>query len=150
MSEVCNSPANLALFWASPQSLSFHCDWVLRSAVTATVGFTFFKYVQVYLLTNLLESPFYFFLLRHQNSAQKFLGLFGGNTLTHPLVYFGLPLLFSQMHSTYGVYLTVAEIFAMIAEILFIRLVFKTPTAATVIVLSLANLFSWWFGAYLS
>ena len=150
MREVCNDPVSLALFWGSPSNLSAHCDWALSSIITPTSHVSFFAYVRVFLLTNILEAPFYAVVLRKQGLGKKFLGLFAANALTHPIVYFGFPIVFSRLAWTYGSYLTFSEAFAIFAEIAFIRVCFKTNSGETSVLLTLANVFSWWMGIYFS
>ena len=79
----------------------------------------------------------------------KGLALLSANLLTHPIVYFLLPYLFARTGHRYAVYLTVAESFAAVAEIAWVRRHWQTGLPRTIAWVLLANLFSWWIGGAL-
>jgi hypothetical protein len=145
----CNDPATLVLYWLNPQALSSDCGWALQSSAQI-VSVPLLTYLKVFLITNILESPFYFWVLQKYSWKQKILTLLCANLLTHPFVYFVFPMIFARMNLSYASYLTTAEAFAFIVEILFVCRVLKTDKLKTSTALFLANIFSWWIGLLLS
>lgn len=144
----CSAPGSLALFWLRPEILSAQCDWYLQVPAGVT-AFHPLAYLRTFALTCLLEAPFYFYLLRQERWASRLLALLSGNLLTHPIVYFLLPYLFARAGQTFAVYLTVAETFAAVAEMIWIHLLWRTGRVRTCVLILSANLFSWWIGSAL-
>ena len=142
---TCNDPLTLALFWLGPEIIVPQCDWFLRGTVTATI-FEPLGYLKTFALTNLLEAPFYFWLLREHSVRVRGTALFSANLLTHPIVYFLLPYGFSLLGASYGTFLAVGEGFALLSEIALLRVVWKTSLSRTTLLIFLGNLFSWWVG----
>lgn len=123
-----------------------HCEWALETAIQSTAT-DIFPYFKTFITTILLEAPFYFYLLSRFSFRKRLLGLLTANVLTHPIVYFLIPMVLSSLNVKYGFYLTLAEGFAVIAEITFVVLIFQTQLMPTLLLLAMANLFSWWVGA---
>jgi hypothetical protein len=112
---------------------------------------SFSIYLLVFLLTCLLESPFYFFLLKSYKPfyRQPLLALFIANLSTHPMVCFGIPALVAHYGGSYGVSNSIGEVFAPTLEALLLWRVWKVPAAQAIAGAIVANVFSWWVGVYL-
>jgi hypothetical protein len=106
-------------------------------------------YATVFFKTCFLESPFYFWCFRSKNFFRSLQILLTANFLTHPLIFFVFPLLFSR----YVPAALWAELFAATVEMLFIGYLvsrargLKAGTIAGLIIV-LANLFSWEVGMF--
>ena len=99
-----------------------------------------FVYFYIFFQSNLLEVPFYYFFLKKNNSFLKILTLTTAiNSLTHPIVFFGL----MNLKNSYLQNILVAETFAILTEALFfyfvLNLNFKRAFSGSFI----ANLVSW-------
>ncbi len=104
------------------------------------------SYAYIFLQSCALEMPIYLALANRTPRWQMALGIFAMNSVTHPVVFFGimnLPLTF--LHT-----ILLAEAFAVVTEALvltrFARLNLRRAMTASVV----ANLFSWQFGPVLT
>ena len=145
MSHHCNDPLTLALFWFRREAISAQCEWALNTAVQPTYT-SVVEYLKAFAITNLLEAPFYFWLLRRLPFPRQFFYLICSNLITHPAVYFLFPYIFYKGGQSYALFLTIAEGFAFAAEALFIYLKAGTAFCSTALFVTIANLFSWWVG----
>jgi hypothetical protein len=112
-------------------------------------GYTL-DYFFVFFKTCLAESPFYYFCFRRLPFTKFLSYLLLANFLTHPIVFFVIPLLFSK----YITAALVGEAFAPLVEMTFAFVVLsKTQTKTTAslgaVVILLANLFSWEVGMFI-
>ena len=137
-------------FALTPLCLLRHFDPSLRDLRSAcrfagAFGLSF-GYFRVFLITCLLESPFYWFAAAPWPPRSRLALLLGGNLLTHPAVYFFLPCLIKN----YLACALVSEAFAAGAEALLAAwLLSRDPSgrpwrSAALVVL--ANLVSWQIG----
>lgn len=106
-------------------------------------------YATVFFKTCLLEAPFYAWCLRRESFLKTVQLILSANFLTHPIVFFVFPLLFSH----YVPAALSAEVFAAGAEMLFIGLWMKSSYGAragwsSAFIILLANLFSWEVGMF--
>lgn len=141
-----------ALFPFTPLGLLLRFDpRSLAYENACSFGWTFgpfFDYFKVFLITCLLELPFYFWVFRGSPWPARLSSLTLANFCTHPLVFFAFPCLFRF-------YLTGAlasEAFAIGAEGLLVALWASRlglPPGSAVAAAGLANLFSWQVGIYL-
>ena len=114
-----------------------------------TEPFSFLEYLPFFLKTFVLELPIYFLFLRTLKNVPVILKM---NTVlnlaTHPVVFFIIPLILTQLNATYLHYLVVAEIFAPLVEALVLFKVYKISLGRAVLAALCANLFSWSVGIY--
>ncbi len=109
--------------------------------------FDLLQYVKVFGSTLILELPFYLLALRGVQRLGRRLEVWtAANLLTHPMVYFGLPMLFAYFAGSYRAMLLTAEVFAPLAEMAFCRWA-GVSWRRTLWILA-ANLFSWHVGAW--
>lgn len=111
-------------------------------------GYTL-DYFFVFMKTCLAESPFYYFCYRRLPFSKFFAYLLFANFLTHPIVFFIMPLLFSK----YIAAALAGEAFAPLVEAIFAYVVLiktqsKRHALAGALVIVLANLFSWEVGMF--
>lgn len=132
MSESCFYP------WVIIKPLSILCSTVLDQPVGLT-EITFKFYLLLFVITNLLELPFY------QLSLKRTLIL---NLATHPFVIWVLPYLGKNLNWTILHYIFVAESTAFIIEALILKMIFKYNWSSAFIVAAAANLFSWSVGVW--
>ena len=133
--------------------LNAECAWLL-SRTSVPTAFHLFSYLKIFTGNLLLELPFYFLALYRFLSWKKILAvLLLGNLLTHPLAYFGLPYLMSELSVSYGIMLAYAEVMAVLVEIIFCNWIVRQANQKlsyySLGLILLANLFSWNFGVYL-
>lgn len=100
-------------------------------------------YLKVFILTCLLEFPFYFVCL----GRRAFIATLILNLATHPMVSFGIPYL--MRGEDYYLCLWVGEVFAPALEGFLLGYVWKVKWTRAVSIAILANLVSWWVGVYL-
>lgn len=102
---------------------------------------TFFVYLYIFLQSNLLEVPFYYYFLKgNNNKFFKILGLITViNSLTHPIVFF----LIMNMKLYYIVNILIAESFAIISETILVQKIFKSKFLLAFTASFIANLVSW-------
>ncbi len=139
----CTDVFTLFFYGFFPERIPEVCAWVLSGSVVPTQS-SLLQYLTVFGCTLALECPFYFLLLKHFTISKIFLILFLANLVTHPLVYWGFPLLFQG--KTEAFYLMIAESFAIAAETVTAASLQRKITLKTFIFISLANLFSWTIG----
>ncbi len=141
----CLTPVSLILnaYQANPG-----CTEIYQSAVTTDAG-GLAEYLPVFLMTCLLEFPIYFLFLFRQSSFIRLVLIgFLLNLATHPIVYLGMPILFSKWELNYLQYLLIAEFFAPFVEAILLRKVFHTSWRMAIWAATVANLFSWTVGVY--
>lgn len=138
----CITPWNLAI-----NLLHEHrCQFIYDSPVTND-PFALLDYLPYFLKTFLLELPIYLLLLRGLKSLRQILLInLVVNLATHPIVFFGIPLLL--INGTYLQYLIIAEIFAPAVEAWLLFQIFKIRPGRAILAALLANLFSWGVGVY--
>ena len=145
MTISCNSPLVLFQFFSHNQSILEFCDWYLQSP-TQISQIDFFTYFLALGLTCILELPFYFIILNKFNFKTKLLILVSANLLTHPFIYFALPIIFSKIQIPFFIYYLTAETFAPIVESLFMIFVIKINWKNSILTMFIANICSWWVG----
>jgi hypothetical protein len=124
------------------------CVELYQSSIPTDAS-SFTEYLRVYLMTFILEWPWYFLFLRfYQSGLRILITNFVLNIATHPIVYLVLPQIFSRFDQTYIRYLIIAEIFAPTVEALILRYTFKIPWKTAIVSSLFANLFSWTVGVY--
>jgi len=106
-------------------------------------------YATVFFKTCFLEAPFYFWCLRRENTYRSLQILLTANFLTHPIVFFIFPLIFSR----YVPAALWAELFAAGAEMLFVGYLMarshgRLSGVSAALMILLANLFSWEVGMF--
>jgi len=111
-------------------------------------GFTY-DYLIVFLKTCICESPFYFICFRKEPFLKFMKYLIAANLLTHPIVFFVIPVLFDK----YITSALVAEAYAAVGEMIFVAILLsrkesKMTVALGVLLIALANLFSWEVGMF--
>ena len=138
----------------SPLGILGHFPWNLATVpdVCSFQGAYSFHldYFFIYLRTVLLEAPFYLWLFFPAGLANGTAILFFANLLTHPLVFFAFPCLGQSTLFS----LLAGELFAAAVEVLFVlwlrsRLIPQVSRRRCVVVIVLANLFSWQMGIFL-
>lgn len=145
---VCNDPLNLLYYWFIPQRLGVHCHWRLAAQmVSGEIGLA--QYLVPFLFTLLLESIFYFLLLKKYSYRKRVFWLLIANLATHPLVYLAFPRVFGAFTLSYASYLTFSELFAPALEVLILWRFAKAGLPRAVLLIVWANLFSWWVGSSL-
>lgn len=108
-------------------------------------------YVQIFLLTCLLELPIYWRFTRRQLGAfNVFRMLLTLNLATHPAVTWLFPWIFSKTDLMVRDYLLVSELFAIVVETIIITSIYKVRLPKAFVVSLFANLFSWWVGLYVA
>jgi hypothetical protein len=125
------------------------CAIELRSAIDPS-----FPEWQLYLkgfgLTLLLEAPIYAWFLRERlGFLRKSLFILAVNVATHPMIWFVFPELFSKFEADIGAYVIFSELFAPLVEGLLLKFAFGISSRFAFVGAAVANLFSWWIGAYL-
>ena len=124
------------------------CTEIYQSAVATDAG-GFAEYLPVFVVTCLFEFPVYFlFLFRESSFIRMVLITLLVNLATHPIIYLGMPAVFSHWDMTYLQYLLIAESFAPIVEALLLKKVFHSSWRMAIWSATIANLFSWTVGAY--
>lgn len=141
----CADPLTLFFFWFSPQHIDPICEYAV-SAVAQPVPFVPLEYLKQFALTNVLEAPFYLWLLRAWPARRGMKLMILANLATHPLIYFLFPFLCHHMELHYATYLTISENFAIFAEIAIAYRFGRQSFLKTAIAIALANIFSWWVG----
>ncbi len=106
-------------------------------------------YLYIFLQSNFLEVPFYFFLLRAFLPKSKLEAVFLlslMNSLSHPIVFFGL----MSLPMSYLSVILIAEIFAITSEAVFLHKTQKIPLMLALKTSTIANLVSWQLGPVLT
>lgn len=121
----------------------------IYAMIVSDVQFSLVEYLTVFSKTYGLELIIYFFFLRQKYNWREILKInLIINLATHPIVYFGFPLLFSKLQYNYFQYLVVAEIFAPAIEALLLKKIYHFSWKIAITAAVLANLFSWTIGVY--
>lgn len=131
-----------------PAEISLNCDFILNHLVQPT-EFHLNSYLSAFLLTCLLEAPFYLWAFRFSLLFKSITLLFIANIITHPIIYFLLPWFFSLLKMNTLSFIVIAEIFAPITEAIILWRFAKLPIGRALIMMILANIFSWYIGAWL-
>ena len=101
------------------------------------------EYLPYFLKTFILELPIYFIFLTRMHSFFRIVMInLVLNLLTHPLIFLGMPVMFEKFGFTYLQYLLIAEIFAPLAEGIFLNYAFKVEGRTAFRAAVMANLFS--------
>ena len=151
MNAVCFAPPSLVLGLLAPDRLDETCR-TLQASQGGGAGMDAGAYALVFFVNCLLEAPAYAIAGRILGRspltvAGQILGL---NLATHPAVYFALPALAEMQGWTLLSQASISEGFAFAAEALLLRAVWRYPWRSAAVASVLANLTSWWIGAYLS
>jgi hypothetical protein len=151
MNAACLAPPFVVLDLAAPGRLSAACRTVL-SGEAGAADITFAAYALVFLVNCLLEAPAYGISARIMGRSRlAALGqIIGLNLATHPAVYFALPSLAESLGWSLLTQVSVSEIFAFAVEAALLRGIWAYPWRSAALASALANLSSWWAGAYLS
>ncbi len=147
MNAPCNTPLDLFYTYFIPEKVSERCSYLGLLPVTPT-AFHAAIYLGAFGLTLLLEFPFYFFALGKMPFRRKLMVLLLANLATHPAIYFLFPWLGSLLNVNYQNYLLFAEVFVPLVEAFLIIKFWKVPIVKGLFWMLLANLASWWIGAY--
>jgi hypothetical protein len=151
MNAACLAPPFVVLDLLAPGRLGAACRTVL-SGEAGAADVTLAAYALVFLANCLLEAPAYgVFAHIMGRSRQAALGqIIGLNLATHPAVYFVFPSLAESLGWSLLTQVSVSEIFAFAVEAALLRGIWAYPWRSAVLASALANLSSWWAGAYLS
>lgn len=97
-------------------------------------------YLYIFLQSNLLEVPFYHWILRRKKSFLKSTLLVSAiNSLTHPIVFFVI----MNFETSYLQKILIAEGFAVVAETAFFSRILGFPLLRAFCAAVVANLVSW-------
>ena len=144
----CSDPLSLSQVLLYSPSVSEKCEFILNSQTKiTTVSFT--EYSMFFFMTCALEFLFYFIALNKMSFRHRIFAILICNTITHPMVYFFFPWIFSVMKLEYKFYLLFAEVFAPAVEALFLVTIYTQRVKRAMVFMALANLFSWAVGAFL-
>lgn len=99
-----------------------------------------FMYLYIFLQSNLLEVPFYYFFYKKDFDLKKILTTTTAiNSLTHPIVFFVI----MNLKNTYLTNILFAEFFAVITESLFFYFFLNRSYKKAFMASFIANLISW-------
>jgi len=146
----CFTPAALYSFLLDKTSLEPLCLWALMLKPPSH-SVSFGSYLGVFLVTVVLESPFYLLALR----GRKFRPLARAgflvalNLATHPFIFLALPPLVAAFGGKTFQTLILAETFAPMVEAMILFRFGRIRFLAALSYAIVANLFSWWAGLYL-
>jgi len=150
MTADCVSPLSLWLSFTSSPSLRLACQVILEGTTEAT-HMPFQQYLVFFMLTCLMEGPIYWWATPHILSPlRRIFVIFWVNIATHPVVTWVFPLLFSRLHRPNRETILTSELFAPVIEALMLKFQFKLPWHRALLASGVANLLSWWGGAYLA
>ncbi|MGO9544746.1 MAG: hypothetical protein ACLPPF_08125 [Rhodomicrobium sp.] len=152
MNAACFAPPGIVLGLFAPGMLGETCRVLQLSEAGGSEDISAAAYGLVFLVNCILEAPAYAIAGRIMGRpAHAILGQIAGlNLATHPAVYFVLPVLAERLGWTLLTQAAVSEVFAFTVEAALLRAVWKYPWRAAAAASFLANLTSWWSGAYLS
>lgn len=140
----CITPWNL--IW---NLFNVHQCSEIYELTTLTEPFSFMEYLPFFLKTFALELPIYFIILRQLKNIPTVLQI---NTVlnlaTHPIVFFVIPIILTNLGANYLHYLATAEIFAPLIEALILFRIYKLSLARSLTAAISANLLSWSVGIY--
>lgn len=146
----CYTPFTILLAWVHSDSVRTQCLAALENESVRYDG-TFSKYLSIFALTCLIEFPFYW--MAGKRAGRKIKDILAQtiilNLATHPLVLWVFPL----WGEIYGLNMlqttTFSELFALIVEALLMFYLFRFSWRIAFTTSLLANLASWWLGAYI-
>ncbi len=152
MNPGCFAPPGVVLGLIAPGMLDEACHAVQINEAGGTADITFPAYALVFFVNCILEAPAYGIGGRIMGRGPRAVAgqIAGLNLATHPCVYFLLPALAERAGWTLLTQASVSEVFAFAVEAALLRAVWKYPWHAAAAASFLANLTSWWTGAYLS
>jgi hypothetical protein len=151
MNAACLAPPGILLGLLAPGRLDEACR-ALQLSKDDLAGVTFWAYLLVFLVNCVLETPAY-------GIAGRMLGrpartvlaqILLLNLATHPAVYFAWPALAGKLGWTLLTLYGISELFAFAVEAALLRAVWAYSWRSAALASALANLSSWWAGAYLS
>lgn len=149
MLQQCVTPPLIWQFFSGDSGISLACQSLLMFPTEAT-RMGVWTYLGVFVLTCVLETPFYFYGLTGLPARRRGLAIFALNLATHPLVTWGWPFLFAKLGRSYGELVLASEIFAPLVEMLILHFAFHQSWRRSALVAIAANLFSWWVGPFVA
>ncbi len=151
MNAACLAPRGIVLGLLAPGQLDEACRTLLLSKDDLE-GVTFWAYLLVFLVNCALETPAYGIAGRTMGRPARTVlaQIFLLNLATHPAVYFAWPALSQSLGWTLLTLYSASELFAFAVEAALLRTVWTYSWRSAVLASALANLSSWWAGAYLS
>src|SRR5580704_15150772 len=90
MTAACYTPVALVKLYFASNLLQPDCFWILKTA-PRPADVTLEYYLLIFLITCLLEAPFYFWCLTGRSLGSKISATVLLNLATHPVVYFAFP-----------------------------------------------------------
>ncbi len=152
MNAACFAPPGIVLGLFAPGMLGEACRVLQLSEAGGAADITAAAYALVFSVNCILEAPAYAIAGRIMGRPlHAVLGQIAGlNLATHPTVYFVLPVLAERLGWTLLAQASVSEVFAFAVEAALLRAFWQYPWRAAAAASFLANLTSWWAGAYLS
>ncbi len=150
MEPPCLTPFTILQFLWN-REVSFGCELQLLS-LDAPASFTFWMYLQIFLTTCVLESPFYLGYARWKKKPWwlAISLLFLANLATHPAVVFLVPRLAARYRWHAYASVLIQETFAPLLEALIAKKMLRIGWIAALALAFSANLFSWWVGEWLT
>lgn len=103
------------------------------------------NYLYIFTQSCLLEIPFYLIFIKRPK-LEKTAFVFAMNSMTHPIVFFGL----MNLSMTFLQNILVAEAFAILSESFALNLLLKMDWKRAALASLLANLVSWQLGPVLT
>jgi len=147
---ICHLPHHLFLYWFFPRALTATCQaYFADTSLNGIFGVPAGTYFPLFLLTNCLELPFYFYTFRGQALAHKLGRLLLLNLATHPLVALGFPQFFALAGYPRAWALFSSELFAPALEAGLLVGLWRVPLRHAALTAFAANLFSWEIGGLL-
>lgn len=152
---VCNFPHSLLIYFFSPGSLSDSCrQYLADTSLNGVFGIPASTYALLFLLTMLMEAPFYAFFLRgtqvSRTKAFFLMALLCINLCTHPLAVLGFPQFFALAEWPKVWAILAAEVFAPVIEALILFALLQVPAKKSFLAAFAANFFSWQLGGLLA
>jgi hypothetical protein len=146
---VCYAPPDVVRFILAPDRLDPVCRGILSRPQTTTQVSALY-YLGVFLLTCVLEAPFYLWALKGSawDAKSRWLAVVWLNLATHPAVYFVFPWLSARRGGCYAQTVAAGEVFAWLVEAALLGAVCKLSKARSAAFSLAANLCSWWIGLY--
>ena len=148
----CYSPLGVFQYYFNQEQMSYSCSVLLQTVAIQAQPVVFSHYFFVFMMTCLLEFPFYFLTIGPSygtNIRTSVVADLLSNLVTHPIVYWVIPGVGILLHAKYIHVLSVAEVFAPFTEFALLVKIWKIPAARVLPLMIGANLFSWWVGIYL-
>ncbi len=147
---TCDLPPTLLEYVFFPSHLCATCRaYLADTSLNGIFGAPLRQYVGLFLVTCLLEFPFYRTVLRHRKLVSQVFIVIVINLATHPLVVLGFPQFFALQGLSKVYSVLAGELFAPLLEFGFLAVVLQIPWKRSLAVAGAANLFSWWFGGWL-